>query len=448
MFPHALVRCYAGPHMSLPRSIVIPALLALAVALLIGGFLVWQLDAARTLLQRPGTVANETGSTVRPLASLPIPVEHGDAALTALRRGDLLALRGEWPDAEKEYRTAVDAGGGLTALRKLAQAQLQRRNIDGARETLRAMRSAGARTEDLVLLESIIDLRSGSLEEARHLLTEATDTPQKQYGLGLLAIVEGRHDNARAALSTVLGGWEPTLRGYAKALLAAYEEYDLFEGSPETHRQTLLARALADVGECELALPMLSKVLLDQDDYRDAWIVQGYCQLTTERMDEAKLSLERAYAIDPQKPEIPYFLARTFSKLGDHQAAITYLQYAIENGFAPASEAQRLLAAEALATGDGELALKQLDELTLAEGAAPEAFGDFIAAALSMDKKEEAYAKAQAAVAAHPTSAVAHDLLGWTALETGRKDEARTELTKALELDPSLESARQRLGSL
>lgn len=434
--------------MSFPRSIAVPALLAVVVAIAIGAFLLWQLDTARSLLQTTGNVTSEDGTTIRAIAPLPAPTEHGDAALSALRRGDLLALRGEWADAEKEYRAAVDAGGSLTALRKLAQAQLQRRKVEAARGTLRDLRSAGARTEDLVLLESIIDLRSGALDDAQRLLDDATDTPQKHYGLGLLAIIQGRHDDAKAALSTVLGGWEPTLRGYAKALLGAYEEYQLFEGSPEIHRQTLLSRALADVGECELSLPLLSDVLLKQDDYRDAWIVQGYCQLTTERVDEAKTSLERAYQIDPQKPEIQYFLARTFSKLGDHQAAITYLQYAVENGFSPATEARRLLAAEALAAGDAELALKQLEELTLSDSAGVDAYADFVAAALSMGKKEEAYAKAQAAAAAYPDDGSAHALLGWTAMETGRKDEAKTELTKALELDPSLEDARARLTSL
>ena len=434
--------------MSLPRSLAVPAVLALAVAALIGGFLFWQLDSTRALLQRAGTETTESGATIRPISPLPAPVEHGDAALSALRRGDLLALRGEWTGAEKEFQAAVDAGGGLTALRKLAQAQLQRRDIDAARETLRRLRGAGARDEDLVLLESVINLRSGNLDEARRLLEAAAEAPQKQYGLGLLAIIEGRHDDARTALSSVLGGWEPTLRTYAKALLAAYEEYDLFQGSPDIHRSTLLARALADVGECELALPMLSKVLADQDDYRDAWIVQGYCQLTSERPDEAKLSLERAYAIDPQKPEIQYFLARTFARLGDHRAAITYLQYALENGFTPEAEARRLLAAEAFAAGDATLALQELDKLTQADDAGVDAFVDFVTAALSVDQNEEAYARAQEATARHPDNALSYDLLGWTAIETDRKQEARTALNRALELDPMLQSARDRLDSL
>ncbi len=433
--------------MSLPRSIVVPSLLALIAAGIIGAVLFWQLDNARALLQRTGDEPGGSGTTLRTVTPLP-PVEHGDAALSALRRGDLLALRGEWVEAEKEYQGAVDAGGGLTALRKLAQAQLQRRNIDAARETLGRMRAAGARSEDLVLLESIIDLRSGALDDARRILNDAADSPQKQYGLGLLAIVEARHDDARANLAAVLAGWEPTLRGSAKALLGAYEEYDLFTGSPETHRQTLLARALADVGECELALPLLTPVLAAQDDYRDAWIVQGYCQLTTERPDAAKASLERAYAIDPQKPETQYFLARTFAKLGDHRAAITYLLYAIENGFTPVAEARRLLAAEAFAADDPTLALEQLNELTKPEDAPVDAFADFIVAALSVGQKEEAYARAGEAVARHPDDARAHELLGWTASETNRNDEARTELARALELDPSLQSARDRLNSL
>lgn len=434
--------------MTLSRSLAVPALLALAVAAAIGGVLFWQLDNARALLQRMNGNDAASGAVVRTVSPLPARVEHGDAALTALRAGDLLALRGDWREAETEYRAAVDAGGGLTALRKLAQAQLQRRDVDAARNTLRSMRSAGARDEDLVLLESIIGLRSGSLDEARRLLTDAAESPQKQYGLGLLAIVEGRHDDARAALSAVLAGWEPTLRGYAKALLGAYEEYDLFEDSPDTHRQTLLARALADVGECELALPLLSPVLARQDDYRDAWIVQGFCQLTTERPDEAKLSLERAYQIDPQKPEIQYFLARTFSKLGDHQAAVTYLRYAVENGFAPAAEAKRLLASEAFAAGDATLALQQLDDLTRADGAPVSAFADFVTAAIGVGQKEEAYARAQAAVAAHPENGEAHGLLGWAAAETNRKEEAKTELQKALDLDPTLRDARTRLDAL
>lgn len=435
-------------RMPLSRSWTIPALLALATAVSIGGFLLWQLDHARALLQGGRSDVTESGSSLRIIAPLPTPAAQGDTALAALRRGDVLALRGEWTEAERAFTESVEAGGGLTALRKLAQAQLQRRDIVAVRDTLRRLHAAGARAEDVLLLESIIHLRSGELDDARQLLEGSDESPQKQYGLALLAIVEERHEDAQHTLSTVLAGWEPTLRGYARTLLAAYEEYAVFSESPATHRSTLLARALADVGECELALPLLQRVLAVQDDYRDAWIVRGYCQLTTERLDEARASFERAYAIDPQKADIQYFLARTLSRLGDHQGAITYFQYALQNGFTPASEAHRLLAAEAFAIGDAQTGLQELTILTRDPSASIASFVDAVTAALSMEKNEEAYAFAQEAVARFPDDAQSHDLLGWTAIETNRIDEARSALMHALELNPSLERARDRLHSL
>lgn len=434
--------------MSLPRSITIPAALALAVFVVLGGVLFWQLDNARALLQRTATVETESGKTIRSLTPLTSTARNDDSALGALRRGDLLALRGEWTAAQKEYQSAVDDGGGLTALRKLAQAQLQRRDIEGARDTLKRMRSAGARNDDLVLLESIIHLRSGETTEARRILDGADDTPQKQYGLALLAIVEERHDDARTALASVLGGWEPTLRSYAKTILSAYDAYALLADSPTTYRSTLVARALADVGECELALPILGRVLMAQDDYRDAWIVQGFCHLMTERFAEAKTSLERAYQIDPQKPETQYFLARTYAALKDHASAITYAQYALQNGFTPAAEARRFLAAEAFATDNTDLALQELDQLTRDEHATVDAYVTFVTAAINAGRNDDAYARAQEAVTRFPESADAYEALGWSAQTTDRTAEARTAYERAIELDPTLQSARDRLRSL
>lgn len=432
--------------MKLPLRIAVPVVAATATAATLL-FVLWsQLNSSAEAIQKRITSGQNTSGP-----ALPIPddvTDTDDRVLIHLRQGDLLALQGEWAAAQAEYDASVREGGGIPALRKLAQAQMQRRDLDGVKTTIQALKNQGARDEDLLLLQVIAQLRTGEMVQARTLLENAVDSPQKHYGLALLAIVRGDHEVAKTELQTVMTGWDPTLRAYARMLQSAYDEFAVFPESKPIHLTTLMARTLAQVQECELALPLLIDVLGEQDDYRDAWIVQGYCQLTTERVDDAKKSLERAYQIDPQKPEIQYFLARTFSKLGDHQAAITYLQYAIENGFSPAAEARRLLAAEALATGDAELALKQLEELTLAEGASTEAYADFVAAALSMEKKEEAYAKAQAAVAAHPDDGSAHALLGWTAVETGRKDEAKTELMKALELDPSLKDARARLNSL
>lgn len=434
--------------MPVPARIAAPVSAAVLCVLGAGAFLFWQLDSTRALLTQGLQPQTASGDTVTAPQIADVPVDTGDESLLHLRQGDLLGLHGDWKSAESEYQKSVDAGGGLTALRKLAQAQLQRRNIRGAQATLDQLRRNGAKKEDTLLLESIIDLRSGELEKARTLLTAAADSPQKHYGLALIAIVSNDNDNAKRELLLVQAGWEPVLRTYARTLMSAYEEYALFPESPNIHLLTLLGHALAEVQECELALPLLSEVTRQQDDYRDAWTVQGFCELTTERPTEALASLERAYQLDPEKPEIQYFLGRAYIAQNDHGNALTFLQYALQNGFQPETEVRTLIAKEALQTGNATLALDQEDALTKLPNATIGTYSDYVTAAITSGKKQEAEVKAQEAVKKWPKEALAYDLLGWAQSENGNKTEARQNLEKALSLNPALQSAKDHLNSL
>jgi tetratricopeptide (TPR) repeat protein len=433
--------------MRIPPRILVPVVAAVLTVGVVIVVLFWQLEGARALLSEQLNKTVGTGATIfNPITDS--NAGTGDEALLHLRAGDVFALRGEWGEAEKEYSEAVKAKGGLTALRKLAQAQLQRRDIRAAQSTLDQLRREGARAEDVLLLESVILLRTGEIAKARALLDSAQESPHKHYGLALLSIIGGDNDNAKAELAAVSAGWEPVLRSYARILSGAYEEYTLFPESPAHHLQTLLSRALAQVQECELALPILSQVTAQQNDYRDAWIVQGFCELTSERYPEALASLEHAYQLDPEKAEIQYFLARTYIAQEDHANALTFLQYALRNGFNPEAEVRRLIASEALEIGNASLALEQYEALTKQEDATIDAYDAYVRAAIASNRAEEAYAKATEAIGKWPDDATAHELLGRSAAATNRNDEARSELEKALQLNPGQTTAREALNDL
>ncbi|MDO8649054.1 MAG: tetratricopeptide repeat protein [Candidatus Peregrinibacteria bacterium] len=433
--------------MKIPARILAPILAALSVTAVLIGLLWWQLteSSERLKAEFKRVISAEENPAI---LIADVPVDTTDRSLIHLRQGDLAALQGEWAEAQQEYQLSVDAGGGLPSLRKLAQAQLQRRDTEGVTETIRRLKREGARSEDLLLLESIVDLRSGELVAAQQLLTSAEDSPQKHYGLALLAIIQGEHEVARAELQTVLSGWDPILRSYARTLESAYEEFALFPESSDIHLTTLLSRALAQVQECELAIPLLVQVLAQQDDYRDAWIVQGYCELTTERPDAALTSLERAYSLDPEKPEIQYFLGRTHAALDDHGNAITFYRYALTNGFQPASEIRSRIVEEALQAGDGTLALTELKELANEHDANIGTAVQFVETAIALGEAEQGYTFAREATERWKDEARAFEMLGKAAAATDRKDEAKEAFEKALSLDPKLESAREQLEDL
>jgi len=422
--------------MKIPARILVPVVFALLCTGLLLAFLWWQLTtASRGVLRRNAdtTVNNPAGSGA--IGTMLAPADSRDLSLLKLREGDLFAVRGEWAEAAASYEQAVTADGGLPALRKLALAQLQRRDMGALQETIRKLKAAGARPEDVALIENILLLRTGELSNARKRLEDAIDSPQKHYALALLGIIEGNHTVSQQELNMVTTGWEPTLRTNARTLLGAYEEFALFPQSSDLHLITLLSRALAQVTK-------------EKEDYRDAWIVQGYCELTTERPQQALTSLERAYNLNPEKPEIQYFLARAHAALNQHDNAITFLEYALQNGFEPKSEIRRLIASEALKKGDAAAALGQYKALVEEPDAPLEAFDGAVSTAIALKRADEAIALATLATQRLPETAQAFDLLGWAYAEADKKEEARTAVNKALELDPYLLSAKERLEKL
>ena len=433
--------------MKIPSRIIAPVLLAAVCAGLLMSFLWWQLT--QSTLQLSGQQFVDTDLLGTPVQTISdIPIDSGDASLMPLRQGDILALRGEWSEAQTQYEKAVKSGGGLAALRKLAQSQLQRRDTKGIRSTLKQLKNAGARPEDVLLLEVIIQLRSGELVDAKKVLESAEDSPQKHYGLALLAIIQGSHERAIQELSLTINGWDPVLRSYARTLSAAYDEFALFPSGTDIHLITLISRALAQVQECELALPLLIQVTTSKEDYRDAWVVQGYCELTTERPEQALASLEQAYSLDPQKPEIQYFLARSYAALHEYQNAITFFEYALTNGFVPQGEVRRLIARYALEIGNAGLALDQYDALTNDPNATFESYQGYVSAAAALGQADAALAKAKLATEKWPDNARSFELLGTVAAQLEKKAEAKAAFEKALEMNPSLPGVKEKLLAL
>lgn len=434
--------------MKLSPRIWIPVSLALLLCIGAGAFFLWHIKTSIALIEKTTNIVRTTSNrmidSIREVQTPADTLALDAQALTLLREGEALMLQGEVKKAEEKFAGSVQAGGGAPALRKLLEAELQRRNYDGAQETLNQLEKAGAKRENVTLFSGLLALHQGDAKKAQSRFDTIKGTPEGSYGSALVLIASGAEEQAHALLKDAAAGSDPVIRSYAKILVDAYDEYGLFPESKTSHRTTLLARALAQMNECEVALPLLQKVTSEEAEYRDAWIVKGYCELTSERFDEALTSLEQAYNIDPEKPEVQYFLSRTYFALGDPQNAVTFLQYAILNGFQPERNARLLLARYAVELGNTDLALEQYQALIDDPQAPISTFQKFVDLALSLKNKEQqAYNAAKLAESKWPEEQSVLIMLAKTEIAIEKKEDARGHLESVLVKDPGNEEAKE-----
>jgi len=437
--------------MTIPPRILIPLALAVALSVSIGGIFLYQIRHSVSVIESAFQGQSGRGSFVRTFLggrTLPTIGEGNQSeALLLLKQGELFEYRGEWRKAEEKYRESVGKGGGVLALKKLAAIELQRRQYTSAEETIEKLREGGATQEDILFLTGIAALRQGKVEEALAAFGRMEGAPQGIYGQALAALTKGDHEAVKSLLTEAKNGIDPTIRSYASLLLEAYAEYALFPESDQTHLHTLLARALAETNECEIGLSLVTPVTDARSQYRDAWIVRGFCEFTTERTSEALTSLEQAYKLDPEKPEIQYFMARTYAALGDPQNAVTFLQYAILNGFEPERDARELLAEYARELGQIDLALEQYTLIAERNDGGIAEYRRAIELALSTETHSlDGLALAKSADTKWPDNAEVLALLAKASKAAGLTDDARRHAERALAIDPTNEMAREVLS--
>lgn len=366
-------------------------------------------------------------------------------ALVLLREGELYEFRGEWKQAEDRYRESAESGGGTVALKKLAAVELQRREFEAAAKTIGRLKEENSDSNEVLLLEGILSLRQGDRTTARSIFNRKADSPHGTYGQALVSIGEGDHENAKLSLMKAATMSDTTIQTYSKTLLQAYDEFALFPEGQEIHRATLLAHALALVNECETAITLVTPVTNQEPKYRDGWIVKGFCEFGTERTRESLVSLEQAYNLDPEKPEIQYFLARAHAALGDPQNAVTFLQYAILNGFSPEEDARELLARYAMELGNTDLALEQYGILAEKKQSTLRDFERYIELAITTPNHGlDALASAKKALERWPDNVTALTLAGEAALIAGLPSDAQKYIDTALRIDPT--NTRARMG--
>lgn len=351
----------------------------------------------------------------------------------------------------------------------------------GARLGAQNPPASAAQTPTSVVLAVRMALGHANVEEARRLIQTSRDVAaRKTVASALIAIFEGKDDEARAALTPLAAGENADddavlelglleqRHGRKDAATELLTRATQISKDVDTDGFLVMARASAALGDVTVANSIFQRVGPAEPDRADVQTAWGDLWWQTHSKAEAARSYQDALKADPNW--VPALLGAARALADDDREASDALMTKAQQ-VAPKSPDVWLYAAERLieqqdftsarATLDRALALRanSLAELALrasvvyaggtakdvdpilekARGINPastEVLRAVASQAAQLYRLDDAVAFAKRAVAADESVAGPHADLGSYLLRTGDEAEARVELEKAFKIDP------------
>lgn len=374
-----------------------------------------------------------------------VQIPENETYSSLLKKANILLEKEYFKEAIGVYKQALSVDPeSKEALYKIGIAYLKDNKPEEARRYLLQLQEIENTPEiDVLIGKTYINERKIQTAKSYFdsLKTETLNDEAKYYK-AILKILYKKHDEAKSSLAS-LAEKNPA----AKQILEAYSNFNLNKEGEEQHMEVLLAKALADVGEPEAGIPLLYDAIKLQNDYRDAWIMLGYCYLNVGKADDALAALEQARILEENKPETLFLIGITYVLNEKFDDAENYFNQALEAGFEPQSEINQRLADLSLLKEDFEKALQSYFKVIEAGAADENIFTKAVWICIEKLKKPaRAIGIAETAVRTLPETAESYNLLGWAFTAYGDYQKAQTNLIKALELDPAYASAYLNLG--
>ena len=395
-----------------------------------------------------------------PLAFLIPPCNHPPEENLSyderIEKGDYYFKRGFYSFAATEYRKAAYLKPNtVDSYLKLLDAYFHLGDYQKSKQTAEVILKFDPNHFETKFTLFRTLLKQSDFEGAKTLFTELKRMNPTHHTLmyydGLLSVLDGKYDEGKKKFQSLknLQNVDSKLIEKTDRFLNAYTEFEFAQAAEPLYRSMLLARAMSENQEYELAIHLLKDMIRERSDLRDAWILLGFSYMNLDKYLFALTSFERAYELDSQWPSTQYFLGLTHAELGNTDQAIIFLNYALNNGFEPSVAVEQKLAelyidskryADAAQAYRKVLEENNSDITTFIQPVW--IYLDFLS------QPKEALKIAQQAVIKFPEDPMAYNLLGWAQIGTGNFVEAEKNLNKALEMDSNLAAAHLNFGKL
>lgn len=334
---------------------------------------------------------------------------------------------------------------------KIGQTHLLLKNNGKARNNFESALAIDSTNLDarIGLAKSYIAERD--MEEAKKTLEPLSqENAELRYYQGIVYAYLKEYEKSKEAFVQGLT-FNPSdkLRDKIQKFINAYEQFAKNNGGLAIHLQALLAKALTEVDEQQIAIPILNEVLKQKNNYIDAWTVLGYAYLKEEKYQDAIDALEESKKLAPEDSENVFFLGLAYYYAEKYDDALTNFDIALKNDYQPQALVKQKIAEIYVLKGEYDKGAQAYEDLV---GLYDKNIDLYIKPVwLYIDKTNEpqkALALATTAVSKHPENAMAHNLLGWSQVANNNFSEGKKELLEAIKIDSQMDAAYYNLGDL
>lgn len=246
--------------------------------------------------------------------------------------------------------------GQADVLFAAAVVALEIKQTDAARGYLEALIKTGKRTNDAAFLLGQVEETAGNADAALDWYAKVSGDGQADAQVRSASVLakRGELSRARALMQAMRVQYpddatrfflvEGELLRDNKQPQQAVELYTTALAASPDDSDLLYARAMTAVGmdRVDLLEADLRRILSKDPDHADALNALGYTLADrTDRLQEARQLIERAYALDPNEPAIQDSMGWVLYRMGDLAGAETWLRKALDQ-FADAEIAAHL----------------------------------------------------------------------------------------------------------
>jgi tetratricopeptide (TPR) repeat protein len=415
------------------------------ILILIGaGFITYTLVIKEGAPDNPAT-QDPTSEDPTQEETAPPPKRTSETYSSLVTKGDELFEDELYEKALRKYQGAlVSHPTSLEALYKIGQTYLKNNDPVRARGFFEKVRDNTNSVEINVLIGRTY-LNEREIETAKeHFSKLSNKEPEVMFYRGILAILYKNNETGKSIFEDLA-----PKNKKAQLFVDAFNYFEANRDGKQPHIDTLLAKAMIDSEEYAASIPLLFTAINSQNDYRDAWTLLGYSYLKIGQNQDAIDALLQAKTLDPERPEVLFFLGMAYAIEDRFEDSIYYLEKAKKAGFQPQIQLEQKLADIYIIQEEYDKAVKTLDKVTKLNPSDLSIFEK--AVQISIEKLEEpkkALYFAKKAVENHPEEALSYDLRGWALITQGEYDDAKADLVKALEMDPDLPQTYKHIGLL